>query len=210
MLRYHHIKWFWPLIIYFARVYERMHHRKMVRQYPAAKYKVFCIGFSKTGTVSLHVALMRLGYRSVHWMNAGQTPKEGWIKYIKSRKFDAISDMPLYDTDFFKTLDKEFPGSKFILTIRNQKKWLPSIKRFFRLSPWEAETAVDLQAWKRHYDDHVKSVKAYFQNRPKDLLVMDITKGDGYQKLAPFLGKEIPNEPFPHKNKHISIPFIRP
>jgi hypothetical protein len=40
----------------------------------------------------------------------------------------------------------------------------------------------------------------YFENRKSKLLVMDITKGDGWDKLCNFLNKSIPNKPFPHKN----------
>ncbi|HEX8335676.1 MAG TPA: sulfotransferase [Pyrinomonadaceae bacterium] len=33
------------------------------------------------------------------------------------------------------------------------------------------------------------------------LLVMDITAGDGWEVLCPFLGVEIPDRPFPHENR---------
>ena len=36
---------------------------------------------------------------------------------------------------------------------------------------------------------------------PSRLLVMNITAGDGWELLCPFLGVPIPSEPFPHENK---------
>jgi len=36
---------------------------------------------------------------------------------------------------------------------------------------------------------------------PHRLLVMDVTRGDGWDLLCPFLGLPIPSEPFPHENR---------
>lgn len=43
-------------------------------------------------------------------------------------------------------------------------------------------------------------MRDYFAGRPEDLLIMDICAGDGWEKLCPFLGFEIPETPFPHLN----------
>ncbi len=40
----------------------------------------------------------------------------------------------------------------------------------------------------------------FFRERTGDLLVMDITQGDGWDKLCPFLKKIIPDAHFPQKN----------
>ena len=44
---------------------------------------------------------------------------------------------------------------------------------------------------------HNKMVKYYFKDRPGDLLVMDITNGDGWELLCKFLKKPIPNKKVP-------------
>ncbi|ODN70452.1 hypothetical protein A6302_02255 [Methylobrevis pamukkalensis] len=44
-----------------------------------------------------------------------------------------------------------------------------------------------------------KSVKKYFAGRPDDLLVMDLSKKDGWLELVNFLGKDF-LPAFPHKN----------
>ena len=75
--------------------------------------KVFGIGLSKTGTTSLSAALAILGYRSKHF------PKdEDFARY------DAFSDITVAMK--FKTLDRFFPGSQFIYTVRDEPAWLAS------------------------------------------------------------------------------------
>jgi hypothetical protein len=51
------------------------------------------------------------------------------------------------------------------------------------------------------YEKHNSEVESYFRDRPKDLLVVDWEQGSGWKDLCEFLGKKIPNEPFPHSNK---------
>jgi hypothetical protein len=50
------------------------------------------------------------------------------------------------------------------------------------------------------YERHQEDVARYFRNRPNDLLRMNLSKGDGWEKLAPFLGRSVPAVPFPHGN----------
>lgn len=52
--------------------------------------------------------------------------------------------------------------------------------------------------FKKRYREHNALVIATV---PKErLLVMDITAGDGWEKLCPFLGVDIPDKPFPHED----------
>ena len=37
----------------------------------------------------------------------------------------------------------------------------------------------------------------YFQDRPADLLVMDMSRGDGWPELCAALGKPTPSVPYP-------------
>ena len=50
------------------------------------------------------------------------------------------------------------------------------------------------------YNKHNQEVKAYFKNRPNDLLVVDFTTGAGWEELCNFLQVPIPEIPFPHAN----------
>jgi hypothetical protein len=52
----------------------------------------------------------------------------------------------------------------------------------------------------RRFEAHNEDALEYFRHRPGDLLVINLAAGDGWQKLCPFLGKEVPRIPFPHAN----------
>jgi hypothetical protein len=52
----------------------------------------------------------------------------------------------------------------------------------------------------RAYRDHNRGVMEYFCGRD-DLLVMDVEKGDSWEKLCGFLGVDIPEAPLPWKNR---------
>jgi hypothetical protein len=113
-------------------------------------------------------------------------------------------------------LDDNFPNSKFILTARDKETWLKSVHRF--VSIWgniRGNSIIDLIR-KMHifhcinydedyisvlYDNHFRNVEYYFKDRKQDLLVIDICGGEGWEKLCPFLNKDVPDVPFPHKNK---------
>lgn len=160
---------------------------------------VFCLGFSKTGTTSLHKALYILGYRSIHWPRAHLEPRKGWIEYIRNSQYDAFSDAPIYLNDFYKKIDKEFPGSKFILTLREPKDLVKSWNNYFKNAPWSIDDKEDVEYLISEYNRHKKEVIEYFNGRSSQLLVLDVIGGEGWEKLCKFLNKPIPNMPFPHK-----------
>lgn len=94
--------------------------------------KIFCIGSHKTATSSLGHALEMLGY-SVKGSSGVQNQSidaevtkliDKWVP-----KFDAFQDNPW--PIVYRELDQKYPGSKFILTIRDTDKWLSSAVRHF-------------------------------------------------------------------------------
>jgi hypothetical protein len=58
----------------------------------------------------------------------------------------------------------------------------------------------DRVAFSAAYDRHLTDVRRRFEQRPGQLLEMDIVAGDGFELLCPFLGKPLRNDPMPHKN----------
>ena len=178
-------------------------------KYPV-KTKVFCIGLPKTGTTSLGVALQKLGYQ-VTGPNGLQDPKieENAIPmaFELAEQFDAFRDTPW--PVIYQELDKQFPGSKFILSLRDPESWILSQVRHFGrketpMRQWmfgagcpEGNEAIYMQ----RFDEHKKSVLRYFKNRPQDLLVMDFDQGDEWEKLCSFLEIDSPDIAFPHANK---------
>lgn len=176
--------------------------------------KIFCIGLSKTGTTSLARALKILGYKT--------KDNPGIVNYITGdlssidvsvlEDNDAISDTPI--PSFYRELDEKYPNSKFILTVRDMEGWLNSCKKQFtqKLADKQNDahnrlfmdlydsTVFDEEKFRRGYENFVAGVYRHFASRQKDLLTLDITAGDGWEMLCPFLGKPIPDVPFPKAN----------
>lgn len=129
------------------------------RAFTNKKPKVFCIGFNKSGTTSLRAALKLLGYRIGKQQDA-ELLLEDWairdfnrlIDYCHSA--DAFQDIPFSLDYTYQALDSAFPGSKFILTIRNSPDiWFQSLLNFHtkRLGKEKLPTP----------DDHQKDLYVY-------------------------------------------------
>ena len=174
------------------------------------KSKVFCIGFHKTGTSSMASALKQLGYKVTgpDGVNDPDIEKNAiTMAFNLAKHFDAFQDNPW--PILFKELDAEFPDSKFILTLRSTDSWMKSQLNHFGVKEtpmrqWiygvgcpEGNEDIYLARFKHHNEEVVE----YFKDRPSDLLILDLPRGDGWEMLCPFLGVDIPAKPFPHTNK---------
>lgn len=172
--------------------------------------KVFGIGFHKTGTSSLRNALERLGYRvtgpnGVYDRRIAENLD--WLTAKLSHRYDAFQDNPW--PLVFEKMDKLHPGSKFILTVRDPDAWIRSQIGHFGEEDTPMRKMIygighpkgNEEHFKRTMLLHNEKVLAYFRNRPDDLLTMDFTAGDGWEKLCRFLGRPVPDGPFPHVNK---------
>lgn len=167
------------------------------------KTKIFGIGLSRTGTSSLTFALRILGHTTIHF------PKD---PITMAEKFDALTDTTVARD--YKKLDKSYPNSKFILTIREIDDWLNSIKAHFNRNSaetrekWVLDLRRDvyhtadfnLKLMRDSYLKHINDVKHYFKDRPKDLLIMNICDGEKWEVLCPFLDERIPDDAFPRIN----------
>ena len=171
--------------------------------------KVFGIGFHKTGTTSLKAALEILGYRVTgpNFVDDEDVAESVLSKSLAiAPEFNAFQDNPW--PILYREMDQAFPGSKFILTIRDEAEWYTSALRQFgaRTTPmrrfiYGAGSPLGNEAsYRARYGSHNESVLQYFAARPGDLLLMDITRGDGWDLLCPFLGCATPSHPFPYKN----------
>ncbi|XUU61083.1 sulfotransferase family protein [Erythrobacter sp. HA6-11] len=176
--------------------------------------KVFCIGFQKTGTTSMSKALSVLGYR-VKSVFGDDLPLEILSEqYVRdglkiAAQYDAVEDMPW--PLLFRELDRTFPGSKFILTVRNTNSWFNSITSHFGATPdpmQQLTYGVDAPCpvghetrYREAYEEHNRQVLSYFVDRPSDLLVMDLEAGHGWRELGQFLGRtDTPKGPFIRAN----------
>ncbi len=167
------------------------------------KHRAWGIGLGRTGTTSFCDSLRVLGYQNV----------------VHNPTFEQLSGLDgAADngcTIFYKYLDYKFPGSKFVLLTRDLKPWLDSAEYIH--DQGEVDRSEDLVIMRRMllygtvvfdrekfietYHRHHEDVRKYFHNRPDDLLEMDITTGDGWEKLCPFLGLSIPSQSFRESNK---------
>ena len=171
--------------------------------------KIFCIGFHKTGTTSLGAALRQLGYR-VKGATGVRDPEIGLNagKLISTvvPEYDAFQDNPW--PILFRELDRQYPGSRFILTMREPARWIRSQLGHFGseetpMRRWiygVGSPAGNEDVYLARYEAHNREVLSYFADRPADLLVMDLEKGDGWRELCGFLGHQVPTVPFPHES----------
>lgn len=160
--------------------------------------------------MSLHEALVLLGYRSIHFP----------VDLSLIDQHDAAVDTSV--SGHYAILDTKYPGSKFILTTRDCASWLPSMEWLLERaycfqgtddrSKWHPMIIKvhDLLYGTQHYERekltqafhrYHEGVTEYFRGRENDLLVMDILKGDGWAKLCPFLERQVLGEPFPWLNR---------
>ena len=190
--------------------------------------RVFGIGLQRTGTTSLDAAFKILGFDSFHW-GTGEAPliwqemqALGRSKILE--QWYALSDMPI--PLLYRELDKAYPGSKFVLTVRNEADWLKSVERL-----WDPKFNPDRWLWDVYpftnhihtvlygqkdfmplvfldrYRRHNGAVLDYFHDRPGDLLVLDMDMGGEWPSLCKFLDRPIPDIPYPRMNGSKEISY---
>ena len=110
-----------------------------------------------------------------------------------------------------------YPGSRFILTVRDEASWIDSVRRH-----WDANANPFRKGWDRdpfshaihkelygrrdfdaetmlaRFRRHNAEVKEYFASRLDDFLVLD--GGNRWGDLCGFLGRPIPGVPYPKAN----------
>jgi Sulfotransferase domain len=183
----------------------------------ATRPRVFGIGLGKTGTSSLHKALELLGYRCLH--SGGVETAASVLRAIDESRpllhyldpeLDAFTDV-LPVRAYFHLADVQYPGSKFVLTVRDPQQWLESLRRHVERNQERKAAgklhdqfdlgAVELDGWATEYRRHEAVVRGYFAQRPDDLLVLDIPAGVGWEPLCGFLDRPVPDAPFPWSNR---------
>jgi hypothetical protein len=178
--------------------------------------KVFGIGWAKTGTTTLGRCFQMLGYRH-------QGQDLGLVRDIGSGDLSRIRVAATAGESFedwpwillYRELDRTFPGSRFVLTVRDMNNWIRSYANMLRN---QGEAPEDLNAIRRiiygrpfpkvtrrqlieRYQKHNRDVIRYFRDRPDDLLIIDWEQTHGWHELCLFLQKPVPDEPFPHENR---------
>jgi hypothetical protein len=108
----------------------------MADRYLAERPKVFCVGMNKTGTTSLREMLERFGY-TVGSQPRGERLLDAWLERDFTaivrfcRTADAFQDIPFSLDYTYQALDAAYPGSRFVLSVRDSpRQWFASLCRF--------------------------------------------------------------------------------
>ena len=178
--------------------------------------KVFCIGFHKTGTSSLGVALEKLGYsvtgyypfRHLAQQNEIDVNALEQLAQDVAAQHDAAQDSPW--PILYRQMDEVFPGSRFIHIKRDRDVWIQSAIKDFGQNPNAMRKLIygapfpkgNESIWLERYDRHNSDVQAYFADRPNDFISLDLDKGEvNWENVCGFLGESVPNAPWPHANR---------
>ncbi len=193
----------------------------------AVTAKVFGIGLSRTGARSLTAALHMVGIDVIRFPTDQDTLRaiardDGVFPLLEH--YDGITD--LTTVPYVEALARAYPDARFVLTTRDEASWLRSCKKIWRdeaglarmrrLDPAivEAErmlrarvygsTSFDAARFLEVRRAHHARVETIFRDEPHRLLRLDLPAGDGWERLAPFLGVPTPTQPFPHKGRKTS------
>jgi hypothetical protein len=97
--------------------------------------KVIVAGFSRTGTLSMQVALQKLGYRTYHMFESMRNFENGhldmWNEYMEGKsemdwhrlfqEYDASTDLPA--CIYWREMMEAFPEARVVLTVRDAEAW---------------------------------------------------------------------------------------
>lgn len=130
------------------------------------------------------------------------------------------------ETDLYKYLSDVYPDASFLLSVRDPEKWYQLLYKLLTIFDRDERTALNSYHdngmwgsayWFHHvfgieelcgqkqrivdaYNRYNREVIYYFETKGIPLLVFDIGEGNVWKKLCDFLGKKIPEVPFPRLN----------
>lgn len=181
-------------------------------------------GFGRTGTLSLKLALEKLGFGpcyhmvevfqnpdAINWWIDAATGKPDWEKIFEG--YNATVDWP--SCTFYAELAETYPDAKVILTERDSEAWFESTQAtiFPAERPADSPPAfqemferaiADLFDGRIRDHDHAIAVferhNAEVRDRiaPDRLLVYEVAQG--WEPLCEFLSVPVPDEPMPKVN----------
>ena len=143
------------------------------------------------------------------WDRAALGEKVDWNEVFAN--YQSACDWP--SCSFYKELADVYPHAKVILSLRDPKSWyksvsstiLPSMKEGSRLPGIFGPLLLGKKTFNEDfseahmidvYERHNEEVKRVI---PKDRLLVFEAK-DGWEKLCPFLGVPVPDQPYPSMN----------
>jgi hypothetical protein len=161
--------------------------------------KIFIIGLPRTATTSVCLAMLEQGFKTAHNAYTQDAFTQAQV----------LADTPIFCD--YQQLDQDFNNSKFIYLTRPAEQWLPSIKQllqrmFINLQRTDGgfnphlkrcynEIFAPLTEENLHSDDflmgcyqrHQRGIERYFKGREHDLLTIDVSEKNSYERLLNFL-----------------------
>ncbi|MFQ5437885.1 MAG: sulfotransferase [Paracoccaceae bacterium] len=178
-------------------------------------FKVFGIGFNRTGTSSLRIALRKLGYRTAvknaPFMKLYKRGKIGRLM-AATHEWDAFRDWP-WPMLYRQALETHGEDARFVLTRRaSASAWIESLKRHSEVTnPDRHQRTLMLGYDYPHgyesehaalYENHLIDVRRFFGERGKAHLLCELCwdEGQGWPELCSFLREPVPDAGFPWAN----------
>ncbi|MEM7025594.1 MAG: sulfotransferase family protein [Pseudomonadota bacterium] len=180
-------------------------------------------GFGRTGTASMKLALEMLGLgpchhmkevannpvQTEHWRAAARGDLPDWDEVFQD--FGCSVDWP--SSAFWRELSAHYPDAKILLTVRSGESWYRSIEK--TILPVIQDTTdpdsvperlIHQGVFGGRLADRAHAIAIFERNTaevqaaipPERLLTYRV--GDGWEPLCRFLGRPVPDQPYPHTN----------
>lgn len=188
-------------------------------------------GFGRTGTLSLKLALERLGLGPCYhmaevfahpehvprWQDAAEGRPVDWDTLLGG--YPAAVDWPV--CHFWRELADRYPEAGVLLTVRDPDRWyesvrdtiyrvlcaeLPADPPLLRAQQAMARRIVLDRTFAGRFEDRDHAIRVYEEhNRAVRRAVpaprlLDYEVSQGWEPLCRFLGRPVPDEPFPRVN----------
>ena len=188
-------------------------------------------GLSRTGTMSTHAALERLGFPCYHMTEVARASGhlEAWASYLSEsasmdwstlfQNYEATVDTP--SCLFYREIMEAFPRAKVLLNLRDPAKWYESLVTLastleeFRPMAMESKrlgqflSVTDAVGRILSAGDFSRENCVRKFNEHNDAVRESVPSDrllvfrveDGWEPLCEFLDRPVPAEPFPYLNE---------
>ena len=148
------------------------------------------VGLPRTGTRSLAKALRVLGYNTLY--NPKNLHKAEYLGKSWSTEADALVHFGFWTFPMYDCIP--------VCTIRDEESWIESCRRHFTKVNAQDRRDIRLSVFGCIGFNEAQFRLVYHRHRDwverRNVLCMDVK--DGWEPLCKFLGKTLPDEPFPH------------
>ena len=198
--------------------------------------EVIGVGFGRTGTTSLRLALEELGFGPCYSMAELNRHPEHASAWVSAAGGQIIDWSVLFDgykaavgwpvAAFWDILAAANPQARILLTVREPKSWYQSVRRTIyenlagnqpenpgALAIYDVGRAVVLeQTFQGKFEHEETALEIYCRHNARvraEVLserLLEYDASAGWAPLSKFLGVEVPKIPFPHANAREEFP----